>query len=48
MDAESHIDELTGLNSIKGKVVGSTDATAELLHCLRLCSVMIKATCISM
>ena len=42
MVAESHIDELTGLNSIEGKVAGSTAATAELLHCLWTCSVMTK------
>ena len=38
MVAESTVDELTGLNSSKGKVVVSTASTAELLHYLRVCS----------
>ena len=42
MFAESYIDELTRLNSIESKVAGSTAATAELLHCLWVCSVMTK------
>jgi len=42
MTAESHIDELTGLNSIESKVAGLTAATTELLCCLRVRSVMTK------
>jgi len=41
MFAESYIDEMTGLNSMK-EVVGLTAATAELLCCLQVHSVMIK------
>ena len=36
MVVESHVDELTGLNSSEGKVVASTASTAKLLCCLRV------------